>query len=286
MQNSPSKRILEWMPSWLICLGLFSVGILLFVAPPHTRLTAMPKTSEVLSRLGEAFIVASLLAALVDPFLKRRLLKEASKNIFEHMLGFDLPQEMKEHLRSLVFTTVLYRRDVKMRFSIRPRDDHFVFIDAVVESEIINPSHNVAEYTPMLASVDVERAEHFEVTRIVNGEEAKTYPVEIKPDGEGYRKAEGSTIQIEPQSRGKRYRFITKYTCVAPVDWHQTIYYGLPTIDTTVTVSAPEGWTVLVERRSGVGTVIWNDPRLRVVGDKVEIHWRSRPSDSSEIPSA
>jgi hypothetical protein len=39
--------------------------------------------------LGEALIIAGVLTFVVDPFLKRRLLKEAAQGIFEHLIGFD-----------------------------------------------------------------------------------------------------------------------------------------------------------------------------------------------------
>jgi hypothetical protein len=165
-----------------------------------------------LARFGEAFIIASLLAALVEPFLKRRLLREASRSIFEHMLGFDLPAELREHLRNVVFNTVLYRKDVKMSLTIRPGDGRVVFIDVVQEYEIVNPGHKNMSYTPVLACVDVEKPSNCEMTYIVDGQDVTTRPFEIVSDGDGYVKGEAKKIEIEPQSKHVRYRFVSKHT--------------------------------------------------------------------------
>src|SRR5438876_247655 len=46
--------------------------------------------------IGEAAVIAALLMFLVDPFLKARLLKEAARDIFEYLLGFDHQPPLKD----------------------------------------------------------------------------------------------------------------------------------------------------------------------------------------------
>lgn len=63
---------------------------------------------------SEAVIIASILTITVDPFLKRRLIKEASRDIFYHLLGFELPTEVRETLGEFISKTKDYRKDVRI----------------------------------------------------------------------------------------------------------------------------------------------------------------------------
>jgi hypothetical protein len=69
--------------------------------------------------------------------------------------------------------------------------------------------------------------------------------------------------------------------CHAMESGHEIHIRVLPTIDTTVSVHAPEGWKVWAERRSGLGSLVWHDPALHMIGDKIEVHWRASDSTPS-----
>jgi len=75
-----------------VLAGLLLIGIGIFGYYKWGR-------ESVAHQLAEAFIIAGVVTITVDPFLRRRLLKEASKDIFRHMLGFGLPDEIKERIR-------------------------------------------------------------------------------------------------------------------------------------------------------------------------------------------
>ena len=62
--------------------------------------------------LWKAMFIAGVVTVAVDPFLKRRLLKEASTDIFHHLLGFDLPVEIRETLRDFLLNNRSYRTNV------------------------------------------------------------------------------------------------------------------------------------------------------------------------------
>src|SRR5881396_3864670 len=65
-------------------------------------------------KLSEALLIAGVLTLTVDPFLKRRLFREASKDIFHHLLGFNLPEPIRERLKHIVNSSDLYRKDMTM----------------------------------------------------------------------------------------------------------------------------------------------------------------------------
>jgi hypothetical protein len=88
--------------------------------------------------LGEAFVIAALLIFLVDPFLKARLLKEAAKDVFHHLLGFDQQPEIKERLRRIVFDTTFFRKNFNIKYILVPQANSML-INVEYDFELINP---------------------------------------------------------------------------------------------------------------------------------------------------
>jgi hypothetical protein len=52
-----------------------------------------------------ALFIAGILAATVDPFIKRQARREATLDIFHHMLGYSLPRVIRERLQQIVKET-------------------------------------------------------------------------------------------------------------------------------------------------------------------------------------
>jgi hypothetical protein len=92
----------------LIVAGV--IGLIWRSIAEHFEWVCCP--SDVLVELWKAMFVAGVVTIAVDPFLKRRLLKEASTDIFHHLLGFDLPLDIRETLRDFLFKNRSYRRNV------------------------------------------------------------------------------------------------------------------------------------------------------------------------------
>jgi hypothetical protein len=77
---------------------------------------------------------------------------------------------------------------------------------------------------------------------------------------------------------GKRFRFRAECKFEAPDDWYHPMYFVLPTLDVTIRVTVPPGWTTWVGRESPAASeCITHTEGLYMPGDKVEIQWR-RPS--------
>src|SRR6266853_16278 len=91
---------------WLFALLLVVLGVGLIY-----RFHGQP----IISAIAEALIVAGALALVVDPLIKSELLREASRGIFIHLLGFEHHPQVKDKLKDIVFETKLLRA----RFDIR-----------------------------------------------------------------------------------------------------------------------------------------------------------------------
>jgi hypothetical protein len=269
-------RLLESIPAWITGVFLFVVGALLFI--PWRRLEEHPVLQEVAPRLGEALVIAGILALLVDPFLKARLQRDAARSIFEHMLGFDHEPELKAKLRDIVFNTTLYRRDFKLCCDITSATDspEMVQLFLTSEYEVFNPSLEKKRYQVPLKFVSAERPADCEVTQIIGDEQPEVSHPTLKETDSGYVAANTSEMALEPLSKGNRYRFIAKCRCEAPQNWFHSVHFGFPTIDAVITVKAPEGWSVWVggQEDKRQSSARWHNVGLFMPGDKVEIHWR------------
>jgi hypothetical protein len=244
--------------------------------PKLTWFECCPRIAAFLAALGEAIIIAGVLTLCVDPFLKFRLLKEAERGIFEHMLGFDHEPELKAKLGDIAFNTKLYRRNLRLTCQIEPSErPHMVRISLQAEHRVINPTIKPEKYTCFYTFEAVEKPDSCEFIQIIGNAEPVIESPPFKTVDENYLDARAKEVTIEPEHMGISHMFIAKCTCLAPEDWFHTLYFGLPTIDTTVSVSGPDGWEVWVEGKKG--KLIWHDAGLKMTGEKISIHWRRGP---------
>ena len=87
---------------WILIALLFLAGIAFILIP----------ISSMTHSIGHAFLVAAVLAATVDLYLKERLYREVSHDVFQFMIGWELPIAVKDRIRELVTTSSLLRRPV------------------------------------------------------------------------------------------------------------------------------------------------------------------------------
>lgn len=77
---------------------------------------------EVWHSFCETSIIAGIVTLTVDPFLKKRLIKETSKDIFHHLLGIDLPPSIRDSLSDQLTHTKQYREDVEIDADVKTVD--------------------------------------------------------------------------------------------------------------------------------------------------------------------
>jgi hypothetical protein len=77
----------------------------------------------------EACAIAAALTLTVDPFVKRRLAVEVNRSIFYHVLGFDLPSEMQDRLRSYLGGLTYYRESFVIEVEALSAKDGKVELD-------------------------------------------------------------------------------------------------------------------------------------------------------------
>ena len=114
---------------WLYLIASFAFAAAL------TGLYFCPETSH-WHGVIEAILIAASLTLTVDPFVKKRLTVEVSKNIFYHVLGFNLPDEMQDRLRTYLRDLKYYRTSFSLIVEALEITDHEVIIEVRLAAEI------------------------------------------------------------------------------------------------------------------------------------------------------
>jgi len=189
-----------------------------------------------------ALVIAGILMVTVDPFIKKRARREATNDIFHHMLGFSLPPIIRERLQEIVGKTKFYRRDTVMHIVLSEDGESAVF-DVEMEFEVVNPTPHDLCLQPWLYFEKGEQATLKSVAcfeELDRGQNAKLSPV---VEGLGSVEYRGKAVKI-PSGGGARrfkYEYIVKYP-IATGFWYPN--FGLPTIGLSVTIKHPENFKV------------------------------------------
>jgi hypothetical protein len=213
----------EWINDWLggivgailIALGVWGI----WKAPEHS----------IRHQVAEAAFIAGVLTITVDPFLKRRLLKEASKDIFHHMLGFGLPPEIRNRLRDIALKTTLYRKDMESNCTFE-HDANEVRIEFEYRFEVVNPSNHKASFNQRLEFEKHERAVLRSVSCSTQGNRyGKGATLTPRKDDE-VMIWEGPSVGIPPATSGLKTVFTAAYSVTRPLPDFHTQHFVQPTI--------------------------------------------------------
>ena len=259
----------KWVKKWsglLIGSGLGLIGLIgLFRCP-----------SPIGHEISEAVLIAGLLSITVDPFLKSRFVREVSKDIFHHLLGFELPVQIRERLRDIILETNLYRKDMRIVCTFTEMEGQ-LHIDFETSYELINPTHKILKFRQRL---DFEKAENAQLKLISCNQAKKDYgevpTLKLNDETDLFEYA-GKELRIEPsESTGKRYQFSADYSIDGfPVPGFYTQMFKYPTVGVTVRVrNVPASLRI----SSDIGNETdhqWISERLFMPGDHFNIRWES-----------
>jgi hypothetical protein len=221
----------------------FIIGSL-FVAVSIWGLWTHPEGS--VHSISEAFLVAGCIVMVVDPLLKKRLLKEFATDLFPYMMGFELPLKIKERLREMISSTKLYRESMSMELYFPEQSSPSeVKIRFVTEFDLINPTSNSIDYTHHLAFEDAEQTESLTVTlQDVPLMPAPAAILERNPSGAYNYESDPIPIKPNLKSDGSdpKYHFKSQYLQTYPTTVFHLQRFGLPTIGFKLTLkeSRPE----------------------------------------------
>jgi hypothetical protein len=218
-------------------------------------------------RISEALLISGILTVTVDPFLKRHLVNEATKDIFHHLLGFDLPIEIKERIKRIVLGTNLYRKDMTMICSFE-KTDLGVCINIDLKFEVINPTHGSL---PFKQTFGFPKSENATLHYISCSEGPKGYGSDLRLDEHFGYEAKG--VKIKPnRPSGQRVWFTSKYSVRLPCPGSYTTTFANPTIGFYLQISNPPGLNVSSNAGKRKGND-WINEEAFMPGDHFDIEW-------------
>jgi hypothetical protein len=266
----PSNGWKDWVGVG-IGLLLVAIGIIGIIFCPN----------EVGVRFSEAAFIAGVLTVAVDPFLKRRLLKEASKDIFHHLLGFDLPLEIRETLREFLEKNKYYQRNALIEARAETRDNDTVEIHWSLNSEIIAVAPSKYRQNISFEEAEHGRIEQASITFANHPEwnysepSPALTPIRAEPMVlEWY----GNEINLK---KGDTLRVSATFVTRGPKTGFSVLNFGAPSIHPRVRVESSNDLEIsasLSDQRNG-NEYIYQKTFVR--GDHIQVRWKPKLLRSS-----
>jgi hypothetical protein len=285
---SASKKKFFW---FLATLAITAVvfGITSTLLPSSFALT-----KEVLSKIAEAFLIAAILAAGVDGYVKERLVEECARDISQFAVGTLLPEELRTEIRRLLRLPVL-RKEYQISYRILPVLEKPGYVKCTVglQWNVENVTDSPQPYTHR---VTLEKSYFPEVgsSRILSaGCEAESGGYSFR-HGDGKLKIEESGglyrfahEQMLPQGPHSTRVYWSEYESVFPETYSDTSYVLMPTVGVTLTLQYPEDFVVGVQSPTRTDLLALPPDRpthfhysgVFLPGQYVEVRWRREGSE-------
>lgn len=233
----------------------------------------------IVQELRVALVIAGILAVTVDPLIKGKAHREAVRDVFHHILGFNLPLAIRNRLLDIVRNTTVYRENTVMRVVFSESGDWLVF-DVEMEYEVVNPTLYTVPFHPQL---EFETGEHPKLKSVTcfgepdYGSGATLEPNKTEPSLIAYR---GRTIDLACSER-RRFKF--EYTMEYPLVLGFYIqHFQYPTIGLALTVKRPASVIVTATPAQSQSDGEWRYTTLFMPGDYMQIKWERVLPDAGQ----
>ena len=236
--------------------------------------------NDVFADLLKAMFIAGIVTIAVDPFLKRRLLREASTDIFHHLLGFDLPVEIRETLRDFLLRNRSYRENVIIEVHAQTAPDGLVDVTWSMRWDVVAVEKD--EYQQHVSFEDADQGRILEAS-VTSTANPKLNYTEITPSL-APEKSEpmvsawsGKKIKLK---KGDRLHAYVKFVTRGPLTGYSVTNFASSTINPRVKVSCTADLEIYAsqsDQRSGDEYIY---RKVFVPSDHIQIRWRLKPNTS------
>jgi hypothetical protein len=263
-------NVKEWFKEWvgavigavLIALGI--VGLIYL----HQY--------EIAKDLCETAILAGVVTLTVDPFLKRRLAKEASRNIFHYLLGFDLPEEIRESLTGHLKNTRHYREDLEMEVQVTPHGQDKAAITISQRSKVVAVKD--CEYVQELNFEESECGQILEVSVTGNRDTSMDYQkrnVPLKKDSPEpwVYTWKGPPIDLKKEERITAY---ARFTVIRGRSDFFTMNFAAPVVRPRVHILDSEGFSVIASATPQRNGSFYIYRKVFLPADHIQVRWKPK----------
>lgn len=263
------KRCWRW---WDVYGGFVVGAVLIVVGLSISRLMDLGDIFDTHTRRGlsDALMIAGILAFAVDPLVKSKAHRAATRDIFHHILGFNLPPKIKDRLLDIVKGTTLYRENTTIH-CVLSEIGEFLQFDIEMEYEIVNPTQRTEQFSPAL---QFEKGEHAVLKKIIcfndpgYGKDAKLTPNAKEPNSFEYL---GEAINIPSEDR-RRFKYWYSVQHPTTVGFFYQIFQ-YPTIGLSLTVEPHPLITIKANPAQFESAGEWRYDNLFMPQDHLDIRW-------------
>lgn len=212
------KRLKEWKVVWL--LAVFGLGCRVLPAVISYRATghsleceactsAGLLTIDLVQKIGDALIIACVLALTVDTYLKKKIVEEVSAFV----RGSHLPVEIRFEIDRLVRID-LFRSDYEQTYELT-EEGSLVKLKTTASFFMNNPSNNDQEYTQSVTFQKLP-GKFFEITRMGASGILDT------------KGKMGDYDELCPEPKEENGNWLRKRDCLVPANgrtrfWYETV---------------------------------------------------------------
>jgi hypothetical protein len=192
-------------------------------------------TLELLPKLGEAFVIAAVLAVVVDQGLKLKLVEEVVSAAAPELIGRHLPDPVRKALLGY-FTINFVRPSWEIDYEISAIEEHRTFakVQTRVKGVIVNYGANVLKL-PFITSLDPslidEKFGKSQITRVSMAEEYGEKIFDLVPPSDEL--VYTREVDAKPQVR---YITVVESTEFLPISYFQPLFTATTVVSTTVRV--------------------------------------------------
>jgi hypothetical protein len=222
-------------------------------------------------RFSEAFLIAGILSLTVDLYLKRKLQEDAARDIFHHLLGVNLPADLKDKLQNFFFENRSYRKNVIIEAHGEKVSDGILFSISVSSTVVATADTN---YRQGLWFEESENPQLLQVSMTSTAKASASYsllnpPLVRKQDVLEWR---GKKIPMNRDDELTTYAKFTVKQQETTGFW--THNFGASTIHPRVRISAGEGLKVTASIADQVNGNEHIYKKVFLAGDHVQIRWK------------
>jgi hypothetical protein len=227
--------------------------------------------------LWKAMFIAGVVTVAVDPFLKRRLLKEASTDIFHHLLGFDLPKEIRETLRDFLFKNRSYRENVIIDVHAETASDGLVDVTWSMRWDVVAVA--TTEYRQHASFEDADQGRILEASVTSTSHPKLNYTERtpsLTPDKKEPMVSAWFGKKFELKKGDELHAYI-KFVTRGPLTGYSVTNFASSTINPRVRVSSSDDLEIYASQSDQRVGNEYIYRKVFVPSDHIQIRWRPKP---------
>jgi hypothetical protein len=232
--------------------------------------------NDTLVDLWKAMFIAGVVTIAVDPFLKRRLLKEASTDIFHHLLGFDLPKEIRESLRDFLLNNRSYRENVIIDVHAQIASDGWVDVTWLMRWDVVAVA--TTEYEQHVSFEEADQGQILEASVTSTSHPELSYtkktptltPEENEPMVSAWS---GKKIKLK---NGDVLHAYVKFVTRGPLTGYSVTNFASSTINPRVKVSCGDDLEIYASQSDQRVGDEYIYRKVFVPSDHMQIRWRPK----------